>query len=215
MSNYTRSCNKCGIEYPLTSEYFRRDAQKSDGFQHTCKYCRGVKPPRDTTPIDFGDTVGVPLTQGFIAIIDRIDIDLAYKTWSSCIPKKRKVYAGRDENGIRVYLHHMIYERIAGRKLNKGETVDHIDVNPLNNRRNNLRLATSAQQMYNKPRMSNNKSGYKGVHFCPNLPFHPWTAVVTKAGKRFNLGYFSTPEEAYHAYCEKAKELFGEFARLE
>jgi hypothetical protein len=173
-----------------------------------------VKPPRNTTPIDFGDAIGIPLTQGFVAIIDRIDIDLTDKTWSSCIPKKRKVYAGRDENGIRVYLHHVIFERTIGRKLNKGETVDHVDVNPLNNKRDNLRLASKGQQQYNTSRRSDNASGFKGVHYRAGSS-KPWRAEITKDRKRYILGYFLTPEEAHRAYIEKAKELFGEFARLE
>ena len=33
-------------------------------------------------------------------------------------------------------------------------------------------------------------------------------------GKHYYLGLYSTKEEAYFAYCEKARELHGEFARF-
>src|SRR5579859_6186486 len=43
--------------------------------------------------------------------------------------------------------------------------VDHINRNPLDNRIQNLRVATKSENMRNRPKQSNNKSGYKGVHF--------------------------------------------------
>lgn len=43
---------------------------------------------RDITPIDFGDTIGIPLTQGFVAIVDKSDADLASKYWSASKRKK-------------------------------------------------------------------------------------------------------------------------------
>lgn len=73
-------------------------------------------------------------------------------------------------------------------------------------------MATKGQQMYNLSRRTDNVSGFKGVHYCAGLS-KPWRAEISKDRKRYILGYFSTPEEAHRIYCEKAKELFGEFAR--
>lgn len=35
----TKICSKCGNEYPATTEYFARDAQKRDGLYSSCKRC--------------------------------------------------------------------------------------------------------------------------------------------------------------------------------
>ena len=35
-----KKCTKCGIEKPLTAEYYYRDSSKSSGFQSQCKVCR-------------------------------------------------------------------------------------------------------------------------------------------------------------------------------
>ena len=38
-----------------------------------------------------------------------------------------------------------------------------------------------------------------------------WIAEVVHMGEYYYLGRHLTPELAHAAYCEKAKELFGEF----
>lgn len=90
--------------------------------------------------------------------------------------------------------------------------VDHIDMDCANNRWNNLREATPAQNHQNKKRMSNNTSGYKGVHFDKRRRI--WISYIKVAKKRISLGDFNSAEEAYAAYCYAAKKHFGTFARL-
>src|ERR1043165_3940616 len=97
-----------------------------------------------------------------------------------------------------------------GRPLEKHELVDHIDGNGLNNRRSNLRLATYAQSSMNRGRNIKNSSGYKGV----DLKDGKWRAEIQVSRKKVYLGRFSTPEEAYAAYCEAAKKYHGEFANF-
>jgi hypothetical protein len=87
--------------------------------------------------------------------------------------------------------------------------VDHKDTDGLNNIWTNLRQATNSQNNQNSNRYKNNKSGYKGVCWDNGC----WRAYINVNKKRFNLGWFSTPEEAHQAYCKAALEHFGEFAR--
>lgn len=87
--------------------------------------------------------------------------------------------------------------------------VDHIDGNKLNNSEANLRLANSAQNIWNTPKRSNNKSGLKGI-FKHNQ-YDKYVAMI----RREYLGVFNTKEEAYQARLKREIELYGEFAYIE
>ena len=107
-------------------------------------------------------------------------------------------------------MHRVILVRMLGRELVAGEQVDHIDHDPLNNRRENLRLATNSENQHNQPKYANNTSGYKGVSFREDR--QKWLAQVAVNGKRIHLGYFDTPEAAAAAYDTAAQTLHGTFA---
>ena len=91
--------------------------------------------------------------------------------------------------------------------------VDHIDNNPLNNQRANLRIATQSQNMANK-RISKvgMTSQYRGVSWY--LRDGIWQATIMYRRQQYYLGRFVNELDAAKAYNEKALELFGEFARL-
>ena len=88
--------------------------------------------------------------------------------------------------------------------------IDHIDGNPLNNQKSNLRIATPLQNSYNKKVYKNNKSGYTGVHFYK--PLNKYMAYIKSDNKRKHLGYYKTLEEAYNAYVRASQELHGDFS---
>jgi hypothetical protein len=90
--------------------------------------------------------------------------------------------------------------------------VDHINMIRGDNRWANLRLATVSQNRCNRTRTRLNKSGYKGVFYFK--PTGRWRAEIRFQNVSYSLGYFATPQGAYDAYCKRAKELHGEFARL-
>jgi hypothetical protein len=92
----------------------------------------------------------------------------------------------------------------------QGQIVDHRDLNGHNNLRSNLRLASKAQNNYNRGPHSNSQSGIKGVFFCKQTG--KWRVQVKKGDIRLNVGRFATLEEAKDAYNKAAKELHGEFA---
>lgn len=163
-------------------------------------------------------TIEIPLTRGYITVVDAVDGDLTAFRWFPAI-KNGRVYVWRKTLGCAnadkktIHLHRVIYERIIGRILLSTELVDHEDNNPLNNQRGNLRLADKAKNAMNSKRRYNNLSGYKGVQWHGKSG--KWVAEIKVDGKKMRLGTFADPKEAYDAYCEAARKYFGEFARLE
>jgi HNH endonuclease/AP2 domain len=91
--------------------------------------------------------------------------------------------------------------------------VDHRDVDPTNDRWENLRHATNAQNCRNTRRYSNNTTGFKGVSF--HKRDRKFQANIRKDGRLRFLGSFATGELAHEAYKKAAKKLFGAFARFE
>ena len=89
---------------------------------------------------------------------------------------------------------------------------DHIDGNPLNNQKSNLRNATKSQNGMNRKSNRNSSSKYKGISW--NKQNKKWRGEIQKNKKRYGLGYFKSEIEAARAYNKKALELFGEYARL-
>lgn len=83
--------------------------------------------------------------------------------------------------------------------------IDHIDSDKLNNRVENLREVSHAENMQNQPKPRKaNRTGFAGVRpHCKRFQ-----ADVRVNGKRLVLGTFDTAEEAYEA-CMRAKESAG------
>lgn len=91
------------------------------------------------------------------------------------------------------------------------EFVDHVDLDRLNNRRANLRLATSSQNGVNKRKQRGSfTSAYKGVSW--HKQHRKWYAQVSYEGRITFLGLFLSEVEAAAAYDRAARELHGQFA---
>jgi len=160
------------------------------------------------------DTYLIRLTKGHDTIISAVDADLAALTWTTH-HEARTVYACRQTprvNGKQqmVRLHRVILARMLDRDLLPGEEVDHIKGNGLDNTRDNLRLATKAQNGANRGKNTNNTSGLKGVYWAKREG--KWRAIIGVSGTLIHLGYFTDKDEAHIAYCTAAEEYFGEFA---
>lgn len=89
-------------------------------------------------------------------------------------------------------------------------TIDHRDGNPSNNRWNNLRAATRAENSANCKRPVTNKTGFKGVHIHQGR----YRARLSVNNKTVSIGMFSTAEAAHEAYKKAALRQYGEFANF-
>jgi len=89
---------------------------------------------------------------------------------------------------------------------------DHIDRNPLNNRKENLRIASHSQNGINRAKQSGKSSIYKGVSKITKTG--KFVAQIKKDGINHHVGCFEFEKDAAVAYNKKAVELFGEFAVL-
>ena len=104
-------------------------------------------------------------------------------------------------------IHRLIYAMFYGYVP---KILDHIDGNPLNNKIENLRSATSIQNAYNQKNHKNNKTGVKGVNF--NKLCGKFSARCQVNKKQNWLGLFPTLELAEQAVKAFRAEHHGEFA---
>ena len=87
--------------------------------------------------------------------------------------------------------------------------IDHIDIDPSNNKIENLRLVNKSQNNRNKNKKENSSSKYKGVYSSKSVKKKPWSAAISIDGKLKHLGYFDNEEEAAEVYKKKYDEIMN------
>lgn len=122
---------------------------------------------------------------------------------------KGQRYLAATVNRRHIYLHRAVW---LWHHESLPEQIDHINGDFRDNRIENLRPCTTAQNQYNAPIKSHNRCGFKGVVYRTGYR-NPWQARITVNKKVVLLGRFQTAEEAHAAYVEGAKRYAGEFAR--
>ena len=139
-----------------------------------------------------------------IAVADMVDIDLVKNhTWSLANGYVNSYIDGRNQKLARLIMNAL-----------PNEQVDHIDHDPLNNTRSNLRLVDKSQnQMNSKTRPdtgSERWSRYKGVtrRKCNGK----YRAYIKHNYRNIHLGTFDNEQDAAMAYDKAALKLFGNFA---
>lgn len=167
----------------------------------------------------------IPLTGangGLVALVSDEDYPrLSQHAWRAHKSKEGRHYASRkvpstpcancgQSKSVQIYMHREIFEHTLSdaQTLASDTLVDHKDGNTMNNQRENLRAATHCENAWNCAPATD---GFKGVTETRDGRF---VARVQHKDQRYYLGRHDTAEDAAHAYDEKARELFGEFARL-
>jgi|DEB0MinimDraft_6_1074348.scaffolds.fasta_scaffold40712_3 hypothetical protein len=107
------------------------------------------------------------------------------------------------------YLAHRVIWKMHGFSL--GETIDHINGNRTDNRIENLRLATKAQNVRNSGLRRDNKSGVKGVSY--RKASKSWRGQVCFEGKCYSAGSFRSKDECAEAVRLLREALHGQFAK--
>lgn len=154
----------------------------------------------------------IPLTRGQFALVDDEDYPMlvAMGKWFYSAGYAVRSYSYKNTNDKwsckQVKMHRLVTN------APKGKSVDHIDGNPLNNQKSNLRICTNAENLRNRGFNKNNTSGYKGVFW--HKPRSKWTSKIKVNRASIYLGLFSCRHEAARAYNAAALEHFGEFAFL-
>jgi hypothetical protein len=148
----------------------------------------------------------IQLTKGKVAIVD--DDMFEYLNQFKWCYSKGYAIRGIRVNGKaeKICMHRAIINTPVGMDT------DHMNMNKLDNRRENLRICNRSENIRNTGLRSTNSSGYKGVtlHKARNK----WRARIRVNGKKKSLGYFATKEEAAKAYNAAASFYFREFAWL-
>jgi hypothetical protein len=132
----------------------------------------------------------------------------AWKMWNTRFANRPAGYRDGDRFAVRIdgrheWVQRVIWKLVTGEE--PAETIDHHDGNGCDNRWDNLRPATRAEQSRNRGLRVDNKTGYRGVHPLAGR----WSAVI---GGRY-LGLFNTPAEASVVYEQASRERFGAFHR--
>lgn len=154
-----------------------------------------------------GDIAYVSLTRGYEAVIDAADIPLVEgMPWSAMVTRTGHIYAVRSVAKFRPRA--LMHRHLTGAPL--GLVVDHSDRDGLNNRRSNIRIATTAQNNANMCVSSRSKLGVKGVSVERGGRY---STRIEDGDRKIYLGSFETIAEASAAYFGAARVLWGDFAR--
>jgi hypothetical protein len=148
----------------------------------------------------------IPIGEGFVALVDDADYELvsAHKWCMHTIGYACTYIGTPKQEGF------LLHRFLVG--LGKGDKrcVDHINGNKLDNRRENLRICSHAENMRNRKINKNNTSGFKGVR--RNHRGEKWCARIKVDGVMVGLGSYDTREAAHEAYKAAALKYHGEFA---
>ena len=171
---------------------------------------RNVKRPTDIPKAPDEYSVYIPLTKGYFTLIDADDYEwVSYYNWYTMTKSKNGIYAGRKINKGQ----HTIYLAREIMDCPNDLVVDHINGDALDNRKQNLRICTHRQNMINRRKINISQNiPYRGVTKC--RVSGRYITVIAPNRKRIQIGRYDSIEDAARAYDNAAKEVYGQFAKL-
>lgn len=107
-------------------------------------------------------------------------------------------------------IHRIILSRKLNREILDTEVCDHIDGDRTNNKRDNLRLVTTQQNLRNRPSVHNSQSRFKNVYKAKNK----WKVCIRHNSKDYYFGVYPTESAAAQVANYHLLQLHQEYARL-
>jgi hypothetical protein len=149
----------------------------------------------------------IELSHGKFALVDDDDFErINQNKWKF----NNRGYAVRLTHQNKKWKTHSMHRVILNAE--DGQIVDHKNGDRLDNRKENLRIASPSQNCWNSKLCINNTSGYKGVSLEKKTG--KWNARIHINNKKIHLGAFENKHDAARMYNFWAIDLFGEFAQL-
>lgn len=153
-------------------------------------------------------TVLITSRWGVTITVDDEDADLLPDRYARPRNKAKNAYVHAKGGGN---MGRIILSRKLGRELLASERVDHENLNKMDNRRSNLRLATQQQNCVNVDKKRRTRNLYKGAYRTSSGRYSSYMAVD---GKHTWFGTFDTAIEAHRVWCIASLKQWGEFSNF-
>ena len=153
-------------------------------------------------------TKEIPLTQGKFALVDDDMYDELNRPKWFAYKHGRTFYARRNirNNGKQVTI--QMHRQVLGLIPGDGKECDHISRNGLDNRRENLRIASHTTNTRNRRKRVDNSSGHNGVYW--NTQTNKWRAQIEVDDKRIHLGYHDELADAVESRKQGEIKYWGQ-----
>jgi hypothetical protein len=109
-----------------------------------------------------------------------------------------------------IYLHRLVIYVMTGEWPEKGQEVDHIDHDPLNNRMENLHVGSKSENNKNRNKQEGTSSQFQGVLWQKQCQKWIAQAGIRIDGKKITILSSCTPDETIAAKCADCiRDLVG------
>ena len=153
----------------------------------------------------------IPLTQGKVAIVDAADYEWLSQ-WKWCASRRGDTFRVQRAEYLGYRSQRSIFMHRAIMRPDAGSVVDHINHDPLDNRRANLRVCSQSENVRNRTSANRSSSKFLGVGWYARNS--KWHARIQVNGLGLHIGYYDDETEAARSYDAAARLHFGDFANL-
>lgn len=202
MAMVDRVCPTCGSDFRVRACVLRE--------RNFCsRACLQTRPPIPLSEVEFidgGETALIPIHRRDGSVKAHVKVDAADAPWVcrwrwSMDARGYAVRGVSAQGGRRTFL---LHRELMGLRHGDPMEVDHIDRDPSNCRRSNLRIVTHSQNLQNVPGKDGVTSQHRGVSFAASKK--KWRAQVVVSGVRVFDAYFDTEESAADAAREARRK---------